>query len=78
MKKILIMLLIISTLILAIAPIASASVYVRGYYRSNGTYVAPHYRSNPDSYRYNNYSSYGNYNPYTGAYGYRSYYGYYR
>ena len=30
MKKILIMLLIISTLILAIAPIASASVYVRG------------------------------------------------
>ena len=45
---------------------------VRGYYRNNGTYVAPHYRSNPDSSRCNNYSTRGNVNPYTGAWGTRS------
>ena len=27
---------------------------VRGYYRKNGTYVAPHYRTNPDGYCSNN------------------------
>lgn len=27
---------------------------VNGYYRSNGTYVAPHYRSAPDGYTFNN------------------------
>lgn len=32
-----------------------ATVYVRGYTRSNGTYVAPHTRSNPDGNPYNNY-----------------------
>jgi hypothetical protein len=39
---------------------------VRGYYRSNGTYVQPHIRSDPDRSPYNNYSYPGNYNPYTG------------
>ena len=42
---------------------------VRGYYRKNGTYVQPHYRSNPDSSTRNNYSTKGNYNPYTGKQG---------
>lgn len=46
---------------------ADAAVYVRGYYRSNGTYVAPHYRSNPDGNPYNNWSFPGNTNPYTGV-----------
>lgn len=32
-----------------------ATVSVRGYYRSNGTYVAPHIRSNPDGNPYNNF-----------------------
>lgn len=45
---------------------AAASVYVHGYFRSNGTYVQPHYRSNPDGNPFNNYSFPGNYNPYTG------------
>ena len=31
--------------------------YVRGYYRSDGTYVRPHYRSNPDGIKWNNYGS---------------------
>lgn len=42
-------------------------VYVKGYYRKNGTYVQPHYRSAPDGIPYNNYSYPGNYNPYTGV-----------
>ncbi|MEQ8628732.1 hypothetical protein [Ekhidna sp.] len=45
------------------------SVYVKGYFRSNGTYVAPHYRSAPDGNFYNNWSTYGNINPYTGKEG---------
>lgn len=46
-----------------------ADVYVRGYTRKNGTYVAGHYRSSPDSSRANNWSTYGNVNPYTGKVG---------
>ena len=45
---------------------ADAAISVRGYYRSNGTYVQPHYRSNPDGNPYNNWSYPGNTNPYTG------------
>lgn len=51
------------------ATAALAGHYVRGYTRSNGTYVAPHMQSNPDQYRFNNYSSQGNTNPYTGQAG---------
>ena len=39
---------------------------VRGYTRADGTYVAPHYQSNPDATKLNNYSTQGNVNPYTG------------
>lgn len=35
---------------------ASALVYVRGYTKSNGTYVEPHYRTNPDGIKSNNFS----------------------
>jgi len=60
--------------VLAVAAIAlpatvSAQVYVQGYTTKNGTYVAPHYRSSPDSSPYNNYSTKGNVNPYTGQAG---------
>jgi len=48
---------------------ADAAVRVRGTFRSNGTYVQPHYRSNPDRSFYNNWSTYPNINPYTGAIG---------
>ena len=47
----------------------AGDVYVRGHYRSNGSYVQPHYRSSPDSYKGNNYSAKGNVNPYTGRRG---------
>ena len=43
-----------------------AAVRVDGYVRKDGTYVAPHYRSNPDGNPYNNWSFPGNTNPYTG------------
>lgn len=46
-----------------------AQVSVRGYYRSNGTYVQPHQRTVPNYTRNDNYSTVGNTNPYTGAAG---------
>jgi len=44
----------------------AGQVHVNGYYRSNGTYVAPYTRSSPNSSPYDNYSFPGNTNPYTG------------
>lgn len=38
---------------------------VRGYYRSDGTYVKSHYRTNPNSTNRDNYSTLGNVNPWT-------------
>lgn len=46
-----------------------AAVHVKGYYRSNGTYVQPHYRSSPNGTVLDNYSTKGNINPYTGKEG---------
>lgn len=58
------------TALLVTSTIAQAGdVYVRGYYRSSGTYVPSHYRSSADGYFYNNYSAYPNINPYTGSTG---------
>jgi hypothetical protein len=49
-----------------LAPLAfGANVHVRGYYRANGTYVAPHFQSAPDGNFYNNWSTRPNVNPYT-------------
>jgi hypothetical protein len=65
--------------IFALAAIAGMTVsasagdtYVNGYFRNDGTYVQPHYRSAPDSSTYNNYSTQGNQNPYTGQSGTRN------
>lgn len=46
-----------------------ADQQVNGYTRQDGTYVAPYMRSNPNSFRFDNFSSQGNYNPYTGQRG---------
>ena len=59
---------------LALAVVAQISfgqstVYVNGYYRSNGTYVQGHYRTTPNNTVYDNYSTYPNVNPYTGQTG---------
>ena len=53
--------------------VAEAATRVKGYIRSNGTYVAPHYRSSPNRTKIDNYGTKGNYNPYTGKSGTRSY-----
>ena len=62
-------LVMLASVFFIISGIAFADVSVRGYYRSNGTYVQPHYRSNPDGNFGNNWSTYGNVNPYTGKTG---------
>lgn len=46
-----------------------AQTHVDGHFRRDGTYVPPHYRSNPDGNRFNNWSATPNVNPYTGQRG---------
>lgn len=48
-------------------------VYVKGYYRKDGTYVKPHYRSAPNHTKSDNWSSFGNVNPHTGKIGTKTY-----
>ncbi|GFO63655.1 hypothetical protein GMPD_15740 [Geomonas paludis] len=61
----------VTFLILMAAP-SFADEYVRGYARSNGTYVNGYTRSERDSSYNNNYSTSPNVNPYTGERGTRS------
>jgi len=49
----------IITSMTAIALLCNAAfgyVYVNGYTKSNGTYVAPYVRTSPDAYEWNNFS----------------------
>lgn len=71
MRNILYTLLVISILIIFTGSAFARSVRVKPYYRSNGTYVQPHYRTSPDRNIWNNYSTKGNINPYTGRKGYK-------
>lgn len=45
---------------------SASDVYVKGYTRSDGTYVRPHWRSAPNGTKVDNFSTEGNVNPYTG------------
>ena len=64
MKKILFLLVLAGLII----PVAEArDVRVNGGYRSDGTYVQPHYRTSPNSTQSDNWGTKGNTNPYTGA-----------
>jgi len=48
--------LVLFLLVLSFTSIVLAKdVYVRGYYRSDGTYVRPHIRSSPNTYKWDNY-----------------------
>lgn len=51
---------------------AFSDQYVNGYYKKDGTYVQPHYRSSPDNSYNNNWNVSPNTNPYTGQQGTRS------
>ena len=58
MKKLLIKIssvLVVTSSILAMINTAHA-VSVNGYWKSNGTYVMPHFRTAPDNSLFNNYS----------------------
>lgn len=61
--------LILIGLTILFAQSAIADTHVNGYYRSNGTYVQPHYRSDANGTARDNYSYQGNTNPYTGTTG---------
>ncbi|MDP4559500.1 hypothetical protein [Kosakonia cowanii] len=67
------LILIFSALFSLCAYPKGGGVHVNGYFRSNGTYVQPHYRSAPDHNFYNNWSTRGNINPYTGKMGTKEY-----
>lgn len=56
-------------LLLVLSSAAFGDRYVDGYFRKDGTYVAPHYRSEPNQFRFDNYGARGNVNPYTGERG---------
>ena len=58
--------LLIASLLLFSPGLIFADQYIQGYTRKDGTYVSPHYRSDPDGNPRNNYSYPGNVNPYTG------------
>lgn len=61
---------VVSMLTLGLVASAFAgTVKVKGYIKKNGTYVSPSYRTAPNSYKYDNYSTKGNYNPYSGKAG---------
>lgn len=63
------LLLLLPTLAFGHGPKGGGAVSVRGYVKSNGTYVQPHMRSAPDGNFSDNWSTIGNVNPYTGTLG---------
>ncbi len=73
MRRLFLGLVLLTGLTIGLTATASAwwgdDVYVQGYVRRDGIYVAPHYRTRPNDTVYDNYSYWGNYNPYTGRYG---------
>ena len=56
MKKAIMMISLISVIGLNLNTAANALVLVNGYFKSNGTYVGSHSRTNQDGYCYNNFS----------------------
>lgn len=69
--KSLIVILLLAGLFLFVGVREAEAARIRGYYKRNGTYVQPHYRSNSNSFKWDNWSSLGNSNPWTGKRGYR-------
>lgn len=66
----------IATAVLGLLFLAGAAfaqgVHVQGYFKKDGTYVAPHYRSAPNKTTRDNWSVKPNVNPYTGQPGTRN------
>jgi hypothetical protein len=72
MKKIFVLALLLA---MSLPVVSFAYTRVGGYMKKSGTYVMPHYRTNSDSLRINNWTTKGNSNPFTGKKGYKSYSG---
>jgi len=53
MKRLVLLLLAMVFVLTSVA--LADDVYVKGYFRKDGTYVRPHIRSSPDGYKWNNY-----------------------
>ena len=66
-KTLIILTVVLAVLISFLTVSLAEAGSVRGYYRKDGIYVRPHFRSNPDNNPYNNYNFPGNYNPNTGS-----------
>lgn len=64
MKKVVMLVVLLGLLVMFGETCFAGSV--NGYYRSNGTYVQPYYRSDSNGTVRDNYGYKGNYNPYTG------------
>jgi len=58
--------ILLTALAFLLVHLPAQSASVDGYYRKDGTYVAPYQRTNPDHSPYNNYNFPGNYNPNSG------------
>jgi len=71
LRKITFLSFLVSIAVIGILSFAdvSADTFVQGHFKSNGTYVQPHYRSSPDRSFNNNWSTSPNVNPYTGKQG---------
>jgi antitoxin component YwqK of YwqJK toxin-antitoxin module len=69
MKQLFLLLTFLLVSVLSFAQTNPNHVKVNGYYRKNGTYVKPHYRTAPNSTNRDNFSTFGNINPYTGQAG---------
>lgn len=61
--------IVVAALLAAGTAQAQGSHAVRGYTKADGTYVAPHQATNPNSTKTDNWSSKPNVNPYTGQEG---------
>lgn len=77
MKKVLFSLSLMLTLVVSSQALAAGcgshnDTRVSGYYRNNGTYVQPHYRTRANNTQIDNWSCRPNQNPHTGAWGTRN------
>lgn len=59
-----------------LVPVDKTEAYsrVKGYFKKSGTYIQPHFRSNSNSFKWDNYSSKGNINPWNGKSGSKNWY----
>ena len=71
MKKII---LLLTLTLVSFVAFSQTPQYVKGYYKSNGTYVSGYYRTVANNTVTDNYTTKGNINPYTGQKGTRTYY----